>query len=128
MITGAELHDHDQDRAGAVRERSGGGDTLRTVHLALIKYTVMRLVLFVVVLIVLGLIMGRSVMWLFLSAVISLALSYLFLRKPREQLAVALTERTGRRLDRKAAEREAGRLSDDELEDQEAEALRAKES
>jgi hypothetical protein len=95
------------------------------VHLALIKYTVMRLVLFVVVLIVLGLIMGRSIMWLFLSAVISMALSYLFLRKPREQVAVAITERTGRRLDRKAAERAAGRLSDDELEDQEAEALRA---
>ena len=97
------------------------------VHQALIKYTAMRLAIFVAVLIGLGLIMGRSLLLIVFAWVISVALSYLFLRKPREEVSLALAERTRRRLDEKSAAREAGLdRSDDEVEDAlAAEAVRA---
>lgn len=97
------------------------------MHQALIKYTAMRMALFVAVLIVLGLIMGPSVGMLLASALISLALSYLLLRGPRDQLTLAITQRTEQRLNDKAAAREAGlERSDDDVEDDLADqALRA---
>jgi hypothetical protein len=93
-------------------------DTLDGVHQALIKYTAMRMALFVAVLIVLGLLMGPSLGMLIASALISLALSYLLLRGPRDQLTQAITERTEQRLNDKAAAREAGlERSDADIED-----------
>jgi len=96
------------------------------VHQALLKYTVMRLVILVVVLIVLDLIMGPSLIWLALGAVISMALSYLLLRKPREQVSQAIVERTERRLQDRTANPPVGLdRSDDEIEDEVADAIRA---
>jgi hypothetical protein len=64
------------------------------VHLALIKYSVMRLALFVGSLLLLSLVgVRRSVLLVVLAGVISLALSYLLLRKQREEVALALSER-----------------------------------
>ncbi len=88
------------------------------MHQALIKYTAMRVAIFVAVLIVLGLLMGGSLLLIVIAWVISVALSYLFLRKPREEVSIALAERTQKRLDDKAAARQAGLdRSDDEVED-----------
>jgi len=73
------------------------------VHLALIKYSVLRLALFVGSLILLWVIgVRKSILMLVLAAAISLALSYLLLSKPRDELARALSERTAARLNRRA--------------------------
>lgn len=99
------------------------------MHQALLKYTVMRLVLLVVVLIVLDLIMGPSLMWLILGAAISMALSYLLLRKPREQVSQAIVDRTERRLQERATNPPAGLdRSDDEIEDEVADTLRTQQT
>ncbi|MDP9827095.1 DUF4229 domain-containing protein [Kineosporia succinea] len=95
------------------------------MHLALIKYTAMRVAIFVVVLILLGLVAGRSITTVVLAAVISLALSYLLLQGPRAQLTEAITERTANRLDRR---REGLDRSDDEIEDEADEASRSGET
>nr|WP_269326906.1 DUF4229 domain-containing protein [Kineosporia mesophila] len=83
----------------------------------------MRLAIFVVVLIVLDLFMDPSVVWIALAAGISLALSYLLLSRPREQLTEAIVERTQRRLDTK---HEGLDRSDAEIEDEADEAARAR--
>ncbi|GLY27599.1 DUF4229 domain-containing protein [Kineosporia sp. NBRC 101731] len=93
------------------------------MHQALIKYTVMRLAIFVVVLIVLDLFMDPSVVWIALGAGISLALSYLLLSRPREQLTEAIVERTEKRLN---AKHEGLARSDAEIEDEADEAARAR--
>jgi hypothetical protein len=73
------------------------------VHLALIKYSVLRLSFFVASLILLWVVgVRQSILMLVLAAVISLALSYLLLRKQRDELALALDARTRARLDRRA--------------------------
>jgi hypothetical protein len=74
------------------------------VHVALVKYSVMRLAIFVASLIVLWAVgVRQSILMLVLAALVSLALSYVLLRKPREQLALALENRTRDRLDRHVA-------------------------
>jgi hypothetical protein len=86
------------------------------VHLALIKYTVLRLGLFVVSLIVLWAVGVKSSIVLYAAAaLISLILSYLLLGRPRNELATALADRVGNRVER----RHAATLADD-AEDQAA--------
>jgi predicted membrane metal-binding protein len=71
------------------------------VHLALIKYSVMRLALFVASLVLLWAVgVRQSILMLVLAAAISLALSYVLLRRQRDDLARAIAERTQARLDR----------------------------
>jgi len=73
------------------------------VHLALIKYSVLRLSFFVGSLILLWVVgVRQSILMLVLAAVISMALSYLLLRKQRDELALALDARTRARLDRRS--------------------------
>jgi hypothetical protein len=72
------------------------------VHLALIKYSVLRLALFVGSLMLLYAIGVRSSLALvFLAGAISLALSYLFLTKPRDDVALALMNGIDSRLARR---------------------------
>jgi hypothetical protein len=69
------------------------------VHLALVKYSVMRLALFVGSLVVLWAVgVERSIMMVVLAAVISLALSYLLLGKQREAVAQGIASRIDSRL------------------------------
>lgn len=77
----------------------------------LLKFTVLRLALFVAALAVLALFGARGWLLLLLAAVVSLALSYVLLRGPRAELAAAIEQRTARRLG-----------SDEQAEDAEAEA------
>jgi uncharacterized protein DUF4229 len=87
------------------------------VHLALIKYSVMRLALFVVSLIGLyALGVRESILLLVLAAGVSLALSYLLLTKQRDELTRAIQERTSRRLD-DAQQRRGFGAADAEAED-----------
>jgi hypothetical protein len=73
------------------------------VHLALIKYSVLRLSLFVGSLIVLWAVgVRQSIVMLLLAAGISLALSYLLLRKQRDEVALALQSRIEGRLARRS--------------------------
>ena len=72
------------------------------MHLALIKYSVLRLALFVGSLVLLYAIGVRSSLALvFLAGAISLALSYLFLTKPRDDVALALMRGIDSRLARR---------------------------
>ena len=71
------------------------------LHLALIKYTVLRLAIFVASLVLLWAVgVRQSILMLVLAALISLALSYLLLRKQRDDLAVAISEHTRARIER----------------------------
>jgi hypothetical protein len=82
------------------------------VHLALIKYSVLRLGLFVGSLIVLWAVgMRRSILMFVLAAAISLALSYLLLRKQRDEVALALQARVENRVQRRST---IGRADADE--------------
>jgi hypothetical protein len=75
------------------------------VHLALIKYTVLRLTLFVVSLIVLWAVVRSASILLFVAAAaISLILSYLLLGKQRQELAEALADRVDTRVQRRHGE------------------------
>ena len=64
----------------------------------LLKFTVLRLALFVAALAALALTGARGWLLLLLAAVVSLALSYVLLRGPRAELAAAIEQRTARRL------------------------------
>jgi hypothetical protein len=87
------------------------------VHLALIKYSVMRMAIFVVSLIGLYAVgVRQSVLMLALALGISFALSYLLLRKQRDEVTRAIQERTSRHLDEKQARRGFG-SADAEAED-----------
>ncbi len=66
--------------------------------LPLLKYTVLRLALFVAAIGVLYLLGARGVLNLALAAVVSLLLSYLLLRGPRDELARAVQGRVEHRL------------------------------
>lgn len=57
------------------------------------KFNALRIGLFVAVLLVLGLLRFRGPLLLLLAAIISLALSYVLLRGPREELAAVIAER-----------------------------------
>ncbi len=80
-----------------------------------VRYSILRLTLLVAVGAVLWLVGARGWLWLLLTALVSLALSYVLLRLPREQAAAALDERvSGRkrsgldqRLDQDAADEDA---------------------
>ncbi len=97
------------------------------MHLALIKYSVLRLALFVGSLILLYLVgVRQSILMLVLAAGVSLTLSYLLLTKPRNELAQALTDRTEARLRRKEQERAAG-IPGTSAEDEEDAAVEAAE-
>ena len=72
------------------------------VHLALIKYSVLRLALFVGSLILLyALGVRQSIVLLVLPALISLGLSYVLLARQRDAVAVALSERINGRIARR---------------------------
>ena len=73
------------------------------MHLALIKYSVLRLALFVGSLVLLYAVgVRQSILMLVLAAAISLALSYLLLSKQRDEVALALSERISGRIDRRS--------------------------
>ena len=80
-----------------------------------VRYSILRLTLLVAVGAVLWLVGARGWLWLLLTALVSLGLSYVLLRLPREQAAAALDDRvSGRkrsgldeRLDRDAAAEDA---------------------
>ena len=70
------------------------------MHLALIKYSVLRLALFVGSLIALYAVgVRRSILMVVLAALISVALSYLLLTKQRDAVALAISERINGRID-----------------------------
>lgn len=72
------------------------------MHLALIKYSVLRLALFVGSLMLLWAVgVRQSILMLALAALISLALSYLFLGAQREAVAQGLAARIDTRLRRR---------------------------
>jgi len=84
------------------------------VHLALIKYSVLRLALFVGSLIALYAIgVRRSILMLVLAAGISLALSYLLLGKQRDAVAQGIAERVSSRVEN----RQGFGQSDEDAED-----------
>ena len=85
----------------------------------LLKYTVLRLALFVGALFLLTLLGAGQLGALIGAAVISFLLSYILLRGPREQLAVQIAERVDRRHGPTDAEADAA------LEDAADEARRA---
>jgi hypothetical protein len=63
-----------------------------------IRYSVYRMGLFVAAVAVVYLLGARGLLLLVLSLLVSLALSYVLLRGPRQDVARALQERTERRL------------------------------
>lgn len=89
------------------------------MHLALIKYSVLRLALFVGSLVVLYAVgVRRSIVMLALAAGISLALSYLLLGKQRDAVAQGIAARLSARVE----ERKGVGQSDEDAEDADVEA------
>ncbi len=62
-----------------------------------VRYSILRLTLLVAVGAVLWLVGARGWLWLLLTALVSLGLSYVLLRLPREQAAAALDDRVSGR-------------------------------
>jgi O-antigen ligase len=86
-----------------------------------LKYTVLRLVLFVAALAVFALLGARGILAVLLAAVASVALSFVLLRGPREELSRAIAERADpsrprrqSRVNRRLAEDDAAEDADDE--------------
>jgi hypothetical protein len=89
---------------------------------ALLKYSVLRFVLFAGVLVLLLLVHTAPVVAVIGAALISMMLSYLFLRGPRNEVTTAIAERVERRV----AERAPTAAEQDEaLEDAADDAVRA---
>ncbi len=66
---------------------------------AVLRYSVLRIAIFIASLVVLSLLgVRKSVLMFVLAALISLILSYLLLRGPRDQLAQELADRVERRV------------------------------
>lgn len=65
---------------------------------AVIRYSVYRMALFAVTVVVLYLLGADGLLLLALSLLISLGLAYVLLRGPREEVARVMAERAGRRL------------------------------
>lgn len=86
--------------AEAVRP-SPARTTLVHVQLAILKYSVLRLALFVACLGLLHLVGVGGLLLPVLAAVISLALSYVLLRRHRDQLALAIDRRVHERTTRR---------------------------
>jgi len=74
-----------------------------------LRYTLLRLSLLAVVGLALYAVGTRGVVWLLLTAVVSILLSLVLLRGPREQMTQALIERQQQR--QQAGPRRSGRLS-----------------
>jgi hypothetical protein len=86
----------------------------------LLKFTVLRLALFVATLAVLYVIGARDWLLLLLAAVVSLALSYVLLRAPREELAATIEQRAQQRAanrERPVPRRQSAAQRDADLED-----------
>ena len=92
------------------------------MKLALLRYTVLRLAVFVASLLLLALGGARGILLLVLATAVSAALSYLLLRGPRSALSAALEDRTRRRLEARAARPATGLRADEAAEDAEADA------
>lgn len=73
----------------------------------MIRYTILRLLVFVVALLVLFAVGLRGWPLLLLSALVSLAVSFFALRGPREQFAEQVQRKVSERQDRAAAYRSA---------------------
>ncbi|MEJ5944296.1 DUF4229 domain-containing protein [Pseudokineococcus basanitobsidens] len=58
-----------------------------------VRYTLLRLSLLLAVGLLLYAVGARGVLWLLLTAVVSVAASYVLLRRPREQVTQALVDR-----------------------------------
>jgi hypothetical protein len=87
------------------------------VSLVVVRYTLLRLGLFAVVLAALFVAGARGVLLIGLTVVVSLALSYLLLRKQRDQVAEVIAERV-------AQPRRRGGGVDEAVEDAEDDARR----
>ncbi|MEJ5913870.1 DUF4229 domain-containing protein [Pseudokineococcus sp. 1T1Z-3] len=62
-----------------------------------LRYSLLRLTLLVAVAVVMYAVGARGLVWLLLTAVVSIGLSYVVLRGPREQMAQALVQRQQQR-------------------------------
>ena len=62
-----------------------------------LRYSLLRLALFVAVAAVIYLVGARGWLWVLISIVVSAALSYLWLKQPRDDLAQRLAERVEHR-------------------------------
>jgi hypothetical protein len=86
----------------------------------LLKFTVLRIALFLAALVVFYLIGARDWLLLLLAAFVSLALSYVLLRAPREELAASIEKRAQQRAanrERPKASRKSAAQRDADLED-----------
>ena len=90
--------------------------------LPVLRYTVLRLAFFVAALAAAALLGAGPLVALGLAAVVSAALSYLFLRGPRTEVAQWLADRVERRLDRPGRFVQ-GMRDDEQVEDVVAEQL-----
>lgn len=80
-----------------------------------VLYSALRLVLFLVVILVLYLLGARDILLVIEAALISAALSYLLLRRPREALAQRLQQRVEGKLEKGRFEKsvDAGNAAED---------------
>jgi len=100
---------------------------------SLLKYTVLRLALFLVALVTFRVLGARGILAVVLAAFVSMLLSYVLLRGPRDELSGVIDKRVSARLDRadgsgptSAAARR--RAEDDAIEDAAADAAREREA
>ncbi len=75
-----------------------------------LRYSLLRLALFVAVAAVIYLVGARGWLWVLISIVVSAALSYLWLKQPRDDLAQRLAQRVEHRHEGKGL---GGRIADD---------------
>jgi hypothetical protein len=111
----------DGHSARAVPGLSRPADYAAGVSIVVLRYTLLRLALFVVVLAVLAIAGARGILLLGLTVAVSIALSYLLLRRQRDAVAAAIAERVQGRLE--APRNDGG--TDEAVEDAEDEARRA---
>ena len=90
---------------------------------AVLKYSVLRLSLFVMATVVVWQLGATPVLAVLIGAVISLLLSYVLLRGPREEMAQALAARVSARAGRPARPPRRGRAQDEAAEDRAADAV-----
>lgn len=98
------------------------------MSLVVLRYTLLRLALFVAVFAVLALAGARGALLLGLTVVISLALSYLLLRGQRDAVAAVIAERVGERATGPGPARQPAAGSDEAVEDAEDDARRSREA
>ncbi|MBI4941584.1 MAG: DUF4229 domain-containing protein [Actinobacteria bacterium] len=94
-----------------------------------LKFTVLRLALFLVALVTFSWLGAGTLLAVALAAVVSALLSYVLLRGPREELASTVHDRIQRRLEAGEARSSAGsrrRAEDDAVEDAAADAALAR--